>query len=42
MASSWDETKAHCSASTNIAIVVIAAARQVDGLVETAEGLYLG
>ena len=29
---SWDETKAPCSTPTNIAIVAIAAARQVDGL----------
>jgi hypothetical protein len=39
---SRDEMKAPCSTPTNIAIVAIAAARQVDGLVGTAEGLKLG
>jgi hypothetical protein len=39
---SWDETKAPCSTPTNIAIVAIAAARQVDGLAGTVEGLNLG
>ena len=35
---SWDETKAPCSTPTNIAIVAIAAARQVDGLADGFRG----